>query len=196
LENRWRNLLVVVLVICAVLALFYLYSTQKPAFVSDYVAFISLMEKYGIDAKYFPQTISGISKLSDSQLEKLSSELKAFSNKTDGAWLKDLSLIYSDFADMQLNKKKLEKASMQARSLGAGVCDRIIMFKEMGERGNKIVELSSKLFRGTSDFISKYPEKSEEIKIYVVPSSVQLSKIKDNYKMQSSVVGALMEVCK
>lgn len=182
-------------IILLLVFIYYLY-ISRVSFVPEYSAMLTLMKEYGVNAEQFSTALLGISKLSDSQLESLSSELKDFSNKTNEAWLKDLSQIYSDFAEMELNRKKLEEASLQARSLTASACDRLNAFNEMKEKGNAIVNLAGKLFKATSDFKDKCPDKSEEIKLYVAPSATQLAKIKESYSMQSTIVGALKEVCK
>jgi len=195
LDKRWKNLIIVFGVIALLGFVYYLY-ISRPSFVPEYSAMLTLMEKYGVDAKQFPSALAGISNLSEPQLEKLSTELKDFSNKTNEAWLKDLALIYSDFAEMELNRKKLEKASLQAKSLTASACERVSLFNEMKKRGGSVVKISEKLFQATSDFSKKYPDKTAEIKLYVAPTATQLARIRESYKMQSAFVGALGEVCK
>ena len=195
MDKRWKNLIIVFGVITLLGFIYYLY-ISRPSFVPEYSAMLTLMEKYGVDAKQFPSALTGISRLSEPQLEKLSTELKDFSNKANEAWLKDLALIYSDFAEMQLNRKKLAKASLQTKSLTASACERISLFNEMADRGDAVFKLAEKLFRATSDFSKKHPNKTAEIKLYVAPTATQLAKIRESYKMQSTIVGALKEVCK
>lgn len=197
MEKRWKNLLVVsAVLIAAAFFLYYYFSYLKTGIVGNYVALLSLMEKYGVDASKFSHVVAGVSKLSDSQLENLSNELKDFSNRADEAWLKEIALIYADIADLQRNKNGLESLQFKAKDILTNPCERLAEFSEMKKRGDNVKNVASDLFKRTNRFIAEYPNKADELGVFVIPSPSDLAKIKKAHSMQSSVIEALKVMCK
>lgn len=197
MEKRWKNLLVVsAVLIAAAFFLYYYFSYLKTGIVGNYVALLSLMEKYGVDASKFSHVVAGVSKLSDSQLENLSNELKDFSNRADEAWLKEIALIYADIADLQRNKNGLESLQFKAEDVLTNPCDKLAIFSEMKTKGDNIESIASDLFKRSSKFVSEYPDKAEELGVFVIPNPTDLAEIRKAHKMQSSVIEALKVMCK
>ncbi len=162
MDSRWRNLLILIVVIAAAVGIYLNLPSQEPGFEQEYAELQGAWKSEGLNQETLHADFDALMALPENKLNEIKSNLQASIANLENEASKEIAEAYILLINIAINTKEIQTLNESIDS-SVDICNNIPVFQSINSKQADLINLAESFDLTVDSFTEEFPEEAAEI---------------------------------